>query len=118
MHRFVTYDLAFHALLMRLTANGRLLKVVNETRVLVRIFAIRRRGYTILELEDIHRRHCDIVRGIAEQNPANAMRAIAEHIQLSQIERLDDFDHWELEASLRETIPRPLRNDALLLSNP
>ncbi len=115
MHRFATYDLAFHTLVMRLTANARLLKVVNETRVLVRIFAIRRRGYNIAELEDIHRRHCDVARGIAEQDSTGAMNAIAEHIQLSQVERLDDFDHWELEASLRETFPTPLRNEPLLV---
>lgn len=108
MHRFVTYDLTFHTLLLRLAANARILKVVNETRVLVRIFAIRRRGYTVAELEDIHRRHRGVVCGIAEQNPESAMHAVAEHIQLSQVERLDDFDHWEIEASLRETIPAPL----------
>ena len=115
MHRFVTYDLAFHTILMRLAANDRLLKAVNETRVLVRIFSIRRRGYSIPELEDIHRRHSDIVAGIAEQNSASAMQAISDHIQLSQVERLDDFDHWELEASLRETMPRPIRKPSLLI---
>jgi DNA-binding GntR family transcriptional regulator len=72
MHRFVTYDLAFHTLLMRLASNARILKVVNETRVLVRIFAIRRQGHTVPLLEDIHRRHCEVVRAIAEQDPERA----------------------------------------------
>jgi DNA-binding GntR family transcriptional regulator len=116
MRRFATYDLAFHTLLMRLAANVRLLKVVNETRVLVRIFAIRRRGYTIPELESIHRSHGAVVRGIAEQDSPRAMQAVSEHIQLSQVERLDDFDQWELEASLRETFPSPLRNEPLPVS--
>jgi DNA-binding GntR family transcriptional regulator len=116
MHRFVTYDLAFHTILVRLAANARLLKVVNETRVLVRIFSIRRRGYAIPELEDIHRRHRDVVGGIAEQNSPSAMQAISEHIQLSQVERLNDFDHWEIEASLRESIPSPIRPESLIMS--
>jgi hypothetical protein len=30
---------------------------------------------------------------------------IAEHIQNSQRERLDEFDHWEREKSLRDTVP-------------
>lgn len=106
MQRFVAYDLAFHTLLMRLAANDRMLKVVNETRVLIRIFAIRRHGHTGLLLADIHRRHSEVVRGIAEQNPERAVRAISEHIQLSLRERLDEFDHSEIEASLGETIPR------------
>jgi DNA-binding GntR family transcriptional regulator len=102
MHRFVTYDLAFHTYLLRLAANARLLKVANDTRVLVQIFAIRRRGHTIAELENIHRGHHDVVRGIAEQNSPGAMQAISEHIQRSQTERLDDLNSWEVEASLRQ----------------
>lgn len=39
------------------------------------------------------------------------MRAISEHIQLSLVERLDDFDHWEIETSLRESIPTPIRHE-------
>ncbi|MGH9611526.1 MAG: GntR family transcriptional regulator, partial [Bryobacteraceae bacterium] len=42
MHRFVIGDLGFHTLLVRVAANGRILKVVNETRLLIRIFAIQR----------------------------------------------------------------------------
>lgn len=116
MHRFVAYDLAFHTLLMRLAANARMLKVVNETRVLIRIFAIRRHGHTAALLQDIHRRHSEVVRAIAEQDPQRAMHAISEHIQLSQRERLDDFDRWEIEASLRETIPRTIRREPFLVS--
>jgi DNA-binding GntR family transcriptional regulator len=114
MHRYVTYDLAFHTLLIRLAANARLLKVVTETRELVRIFAIRRRGYTIPELADIHREHGDVVRGIVEQNPSSAIQAISDHIQLRQAESLDDLNHWESEASVRQTILRGTRTESLL----
>lgn len=117
MHRFVAYDLGFHTLLMRLATNPRILKVVNETRLLTRIFAIRRQGHTGSLLEDIHRRHSEVVRAIAEQDPQRAMRAISEHIQVSLRERLDDFDHWEIEASLRETIPATIRKEAFLMSS-
>ena len=81
MLRFAAYDLGFHSHLMRLAANARILKVVNETRLLIRIFAIRRHGHTGPLLTDIHSRHSEVVRAIAEQNPEGAMRAIAEHIQ-------------------------------------
>ncbi|MGD1101574.1 MAG: GntR family transcriptional regulator, partial [Terriglobia bacterium] len=52
MRRFAAHDLAFHSHLMRLAANARILKVVNETRLLIRIFAIRRHGHTGALLED------------------------------------------------------------------
>jgi DNA-binding GntR family transcriptional regulator len=117
MQRFVAYDLGFHMLLMRLAANGRILKVMNETRLLIRIFAIRRQGHTGPLLEEIHRRHSEVVRAIAEQDSQRAMRVISEHIQVSLRERLDDFDHWEIEASLRETIPRTIGEEALLMSS-
>jgi DNA-binding GntR family transcriptional regulator len=116
MHRFVANDLGFHTVLMRLATNSRILKVVNETRIMIRIFGIRRLGHTVLLLEDIHRRHGEVVRAIADQDPQRAMSAISEHIQVSLRERLDDFDHWEIEATLQEAFPGPLRKEPLPIS--
>jgi DNA-binding GntR family transcriptional regulator len=105
MRRFVAYDLGFHTHLMRLAANARILKVVNETRLLIRIFAMRRRGHTVSLLEDIHRRHSEVVDAVAKRDSERATHAISEHIQISQRERLDDFDQWEIENSLHESLP-------------
>jgi DNA-binding GntR family transcriptional regulator len=105
MNRFVAYDLGFHVHLMRMAANARILKVVNETRLLMRIFGMRRKGHTVALLDDIHSRHSEILDAVAKQDPERATRAISEHIELSQNERLADFDQWELETSLRETLP-------------
>jgi DNA-binding GntR family transcriptional regulator len=105
MNRFVAYDLGFHVHLMRMAANARILKVVNETRLLMRIFGMRRRGHTVALLEDIHRRHSQILDAVANRDPERATRAISEHIETSQHERLADFDQWELETSIRETLP-------------
>lgn len=116
MLRFAAYDLAFHSHLMRLAANDRILKVVNDARLLIRIFAIRRHGHTVALLSDIHTRHGEVVHAIAEQNPERAMRAISEHIQLSLRERLDDLDHGEIEASIRGYIPNALDAKPLLLA--
>jgi DNA-binding GntR family transcriptional regulator len=117
MLRFAAYDLGFHSHLLRLAANARILKIVNDTRLLIRIFAIRRHGHTGPLLTDIHRRHSEVVRAIAEQDPEGAMRALAEHIQLSQRERLDDFDHWEIEASLGKAVPRSIATRSLILAS-
>lgn len=105
MHRFVVCDLGFHTLLMRLAANARILKVVNETRLLIRIFAIRRTGHTAEDLERIYQQHCDVLRAVSERDPDRAMRILSEHIQNSQRERLAEHDHWERENSLRANMP-------------
>lgn len=38
LRRFMGWDFAFHTQLMRLASNERILKIINETRVLIRIF--------------------------------------------------------------------------------
>src|SRR5690348_1236672 len=84
MHRFVVCDLGFHTLLMRVAANARILKVVNETRLLIRIFAIRRTGHNVADLERIYQQHCDVLQAVSERDPDRAMRLLSEHIQNSQ----------------------------------
>lgn len=105
MHRFMSSDLAFHALLMRMAANARILKIVNETRLLIRIFAMRHRGHEVAELERIYRQHCDLLRAVADQDSEQARRILSDHIQTSQRERLEEYDHWERENALREMVP-------------
>ncbi len=105
MRRFLASDLGFHTVLMRMAANDRILKVVNETRLMIRIFAMRRQGHGTPLLESIHRSHTEVACAIAAQDPERAMRAISEHIQVSLHERLEDFEHWEIETSLRLSLP-------------
>jgi DNA-binding GntR family transcriptional regulator len=105
MHRFMTHDLAFHTLLMRLAANARILKVVNETRLLIRIFAIHRGGHEAIELDRIHRQHCEMLDAVIAKDAELAMSLLAGHIQASCRERLDAYDHWERERSLEDSLP-------------
>lgn len=105
LRRFVAGDLGFHSSLMRLAANPRILKVVNETRILIRIFAIHRHGHTAEELDEIHKQHRAILGAVADQDPARAMASLAEHIESSARERLAEYDDWEREASLRSALP-------------
>ena len=105
MHRFVTCDLSFHTLLIRMAANARITKVLNETRLLMRIFSIHRHGHNAALLEGIHRYHSSVIRAVSRRDPEAAAKALSEHIKTSQRERLEDFDHWEREASLRESLP-------------
>lgn len=105
MQRFIACDLGFHTLLVRLAANARILKLVNETRLLIRIFAMHRRGHDAALLARIHDQHGEMLRAVAGKNPKRAMQVLSLHIQNSLQERLEDFDKWEHEASMRETLP-------------
>jgi hypothetical protein len=42
---------------------------------------------------------------VAGRQPERAMQLISDHIQISRRERLDAFDHWDDENSLRRTAP-------------
>ena len=105
MHRFVTSDLTFHALLMSLAVNHRMLKVVNDTRLLIRIFSINRPGYDAPKLEEIHHQHNAIIQAVSKHNPEIATQLLTGHIRISLEERLAAYDAWEHEASLQKSIP-------------
>lgn len=105
MRRFIDADLNFHNMLMCLARNGRILKVVNDTRLLIRIFAIQREGYDTANLKRIYEQHCAILRAIIGHDPDTATHLLTEHIQLSLKERLEAYDEWEREASLQKILP-------------
>jgi DNA-binding GntR family transcriptional regulator len=105
MRQFVHYDLGFHRLLMRLALNSRILRVVNQTRLLISIFALERHGYTIAELQRIRSEHAKILDAILKQEPGVAASVLREHIKVSCAERLETYDQRERESSLREAFP-------------
>ena len=100
MRRFSVSDLGFHALLIRMAANVRILKVVNDTRLMMRIFSIQRSGHKRDELERIYKQHRDILKAVVEQDAERAQKLLSEHIQASASERLEGFDYSERELSL------------------
>lgn len=103
MSRFTATDLAFHSLLMRAASNSRISKVVNDTRLLIRIFGLRHRGHNRHDLERIAGEHRAIADAVGSGDKPHAMELLSAHIQASQQERLDEFDFWEHEKSLRES---------------
>jgi len=105
MSRFIAADLGFHTLLLRMAANARILKTVNETRLLMRIFSIHRRGHNAALLTKIHKDHHGILEAITEGNSARASELMSSHIQQSQRERVIEYDEWEHESSMRDTLP-------------
>lgn len=105
MERFIACDLGFHALLMSMTQNSRLQKIINDTRLLISIFAIHRKGHDAKALRAIRQYHQRVLDAVVAQKGTVAMAALAEHIQASQRERLQEYDQWRREATLRKSIP-------------
>ena len=100
MGRFAVSDLAFHTALIRLAANVRILKILSETRLMIRIFSIQRSGHKRDELERIYKHHHAILQAVVDHDADGARRLLAEHIQASARERLEQFDRWERERHL------------------
>jgi DNA-binding GntR family transcriptional regulator len=105
MRRFIKLDLDFHTMLVRSAANSRILKVVADTRVLLNIFAIRRKGHDAGQLTQIHRYHRQILAAIERGDPEQGTRLLGEHIRLSKEERLKEFDEREREMALGYPLP-------------
>jgi DNA-binding GntR family transcriptional regulator len=100
MGRFIQIDLQFHSTLVRAAANSRILKAVVDTRVLLNIFGIRRKGHDVAQLTQIHSYHNEILLAITRKDSQEAMRLLGEHIRVSKEERLKEHDDWEREAAL------------------
>jgi DNA-binding GntR family transcriptional regulator len=103
MQRFMAADLSFHTLLLHAAGNPRMLKVVNDTRLLIRIFTFRHAGHTKYELEEIHRQHTVILDAVTRGSVDEAVIALTDHIRQSMRERLDAFDDWRREKSLQRS---------------
>jgi DNA-binding GntR family transcriptional regulator len=104
MRRFIVSDHSFHAMLMHLAANARMLKAVTDSRLLIRIFALGRQAYDASQLDRLYREHDQIIRAVPDQNPELATKLIAEHIRTSEQERLAAFDAWERDIAMRKNM--------------
>ena len=105
MRRFIAADFSFHALLIGLSQNARIHKVVSETRVLMRVFLMRHKGHTVADLERIYQQHKNVLAAIERQDVAETVRILSLHLQESQRERLEEFDQHKRETSMKNSMP-------------
>lgn len=105
MKRFIAADLGFHALLVSLARNSRLQKTISETRLLISVFSLKRRGHDVATLESIQKFHQAILNAVIKQDSVAATRILAEHLEASQRERLQEYEHTRREALLRQHVP-------------
>ena len=100
MDRFLHLDMRFHSTLVRSAANRRMLKVVQDARVLLNIFAMRRKGHDVDLLSGVHRYHNEVLNAVCRKDPDAATRLLLEHIRVSKKERLRDYEEWELDNAM------------------
>jgi DNA-binding GntR family transcriptional regulator len=74
--------------------------VFADTRVLLNIFAIRRKGHDVVQLTEIHRYHSEILAAVLAGDPKAAKALLGEHIVVSKLERLKEFDEIERENAM------------------
>jgi DNA-binding GntR family transcriptional regulator len=104
MRRFEKADVSFHTLLMSIAENTVALKFFSKVRYLIRAFAARHAGHNAEALARIHNEHQEMIRALAGADPDKAMRAISQHVQASQQERLEEYSYWEREALVRNHV--------------
>lgn len=104
MERFEVADLALHTYLMKLAGNRRNQKAVSGIRLLIRIFAARRRGHSLAVLKQISRDHMDLIAAIGHADPEAAAQCVYRHVSSSRKSRLEEFDQREREAALPQDV--------------
>jgi len=92
LQRFLTCDLRFHTRLIQAGGNERMLKVLDSTNLLLRIFTLRRGHHTRKLLKEVHSFHRRILDAVAGGDGSEAMRLLGEHIRLSRDERLAEYE--------------------------
>ncbi len=105
MNRFLASDFAFHSLLIGMARNGRIQRILNDMRLLIRIFSIQRKGHTLPVLNNIYNQHQQVLNAVISGDAHLARNVLSTHIRSSLKERLDEFDFWRREESLEAILP-------------
>jgi len=87
--RFLAADMAFHQVLIRATGNRRILKIVSDMGVLVRIFGHRRQLHTLGIVRRTCRFHAKILRAVRRGDSQGARRWTVRHLRASKRQALD-----------------------------
>ena len=93
LKRFLAADMAFHLLIVRTAGNQRILDLTKQTRTISRLFRLRRQRHSLQVVGRAHDFHRGIVAALRQGDTETARQAVAEHIQASRRETLDELDH-------------------------
>ena len=107
LERFLTADMAFHVMLLRASGNHRMMRIVADSRVLLRIFSAKRQEHNLAVLRETYRFHSHVLDAIKIGDAPAATSAMAEHIQTSKRETLEAYDRVHAEAGGRPSVGLP-----------
>ncbi len=112
LRRFLAADMAFHLLIVRSAGNSQIMKLVKQTRTISRLFRIRRQRHSLKVVERALGFHLHIRDALrAGDGPAAAL-AMAEHIQTSRRQTIDELDNQlalsDFEAPIADELPADL----------
>ena len=95
LKRFLAADMAFHLLIVRTAGNERIMQLVKQSRTISRLFRLRRQRHSLLVVQRAHEFHHRIAEALRQRDSPSARQAVAEHIQASRRETLDQLDHHQ-----------------------
>jgi DNA-binding GntR family transcriptional regulator len=101
MERFLAVDLQHHLLLLRAAGNRRIVKLVRDARLLIRILALPHETHDIDQIRQILADHRGMLDAVRTGDAGRSVEICERHIRLSRQERLDDHDRWERIAQMR-----------------
>jgi DNA-binding GntR family transcriptional regulator len=107
LERFLAADMAFHVMLLRASGNHRMMRIVADSRVLIRIFSARRQEHNLAVLRETYRFHSHILEAVKSRDPEAASVAMTDHIQTSKRETLEHYDRVHAEPGARAAIGLP-----------
>lgn len=114
MQRLLSADLGFHLILLRVSGNQRMMKIVSDSRLLTGIFRTQRQAHTQAVLEQTHREHCAVLTAVEAGDGAAARRAMATHIRASKVQALTAHDLAQMQPESRVlplALPPSLRSE-------
>jgi DNA-binding GntR family transcriptional regulator len=107
MRRLLSADMAFHLLLIRASGNGRMVKIIADSRLLTRIFATRRQAHDLKVLDDTYRDHMQILKAVKNGDGGTAQRKMQQHIADSFEQALAHFDRTQQLGSDTQSLNLP-----------
>ncbi len=93
LRRLLTADLGFHLTLLRMSGNGRMVKIVSDSRLLTGIFYSRRQAHTAEVLKTTLEQHKAILLAVERGDGARASALMLQHIRHSKAQALEAYDH-------------------------
>ncbi len=92
LKRFLAADMAFHLLIVRTAGNARIMKLVKQTRTISRLFRMRRQRHSLKVVEQAFGFHRRVIDALRVGDSVAAGLAMAEHIQVSRRQTIDELD--------------------------